>query len=96
MAKKKTATNPTHGFAGDPQSVPADAHQTAVQKNAKLELVLGQIANFATIVRNASSLNDIWFKICEHYGFQTNGSCFLGLFQIQLNPEERAEDQINV
>ena len=47
---KKTATNLAHGFTDDPQSVPADACQTAVQKNAKLELVLDRIANFATII----------------------------------------------
>ena len=94
--QKKTATNPTRGFTDDPQSVPADARQTVVQKNAKLELMLGQIANFATtisrntIVKNATSLNDIWLKIREHYWFQTNDSRFLDLFQIQLNPGERA------
>ena len=60
--------------------------------------MLGQIANFATIisrnaiVKNATSLNDIWLKIREHYGFETNGSHFLDLFQIQLNPREHAED----
>ena len=60
--------------------------------------MLGQIANFATIVsgntivKNATSLNYIWLKIREHYGFQTNGSRFLDLFQIQLNPGGRAED----
>ena len=96
--QKKSATNPTRGFTDDPQSVPADARQTVVQENAKLELMLGQIANFATtisrntIVKNATSLNDIWLKICEHYWFQTNDSRFLDLFQIQLNPGERAED----
>ena len=72
--------------------------QLQLKKNAKLELMLGQIANFATIiprntiVKNATSLNDIWLKIHEHYGFHTNGSRFLDLFQIQLNPGERAED----
>ena len=80
---KKSATTPTRGLTNDGESVPVAQRLTAVQKNAKLELMLGQIANYATIisrnsiVKNSSSLNDIWIKIREHYGFQTNGSRFL-------------------
>ena len=79
-------------------SVPVSQRLNAVQKNAKLELMLGQIANYTTIisrnsiVKNSTSLNDIWVKIREHYGFQTNGSRFLDLSHIQLSAGERPED----
>ena len=52
--------------------------------------MLGQIANYSTIisrnaiVKNSTSLNDIWSKIREHYGFQTTGSRFLDLYTIEL------------
>ena len=52
--------------------------------------MLEQIANYATIisrntiVKSSISLNNIWTKIREHYGFQTTGSRFLDLTQISL------------
>ena len=60
--------------------------------------MLGQIANFATIIsRNqivlySTSLSSIWSKIREHYGFQCTGSRFLTLSSIKLKPAERPED----
>ena len=95
---KKSSTNPTRGLQDDPESVPASRRKTAIQKCTHLDLMLGQIANYATIisqstiVRNCTSLNDIWLKICEHYGFQTTGARFLDLSQIQLQVGERYED----
>ena len=74
---KKSSTNLTRGLQEDPESVPASQCKTAIQKCTHLDLMLGQIANYATIisqstiVRNCTSLNDIWLKIREHYGFQT-------------------------
>ena len=68
------------------------------KKCTHLDLMLGQIASYATIisgstvVRNCTSLNDIWIKIREHYGFQTTGSRFLHLSQIQLQVGERYQD----
>ena len=95
---KKSAATPTRGLTNDGESVPVSQRLTAVQKNTKLDLMLGQIANYATIisrnsiVKNSTSLNDIWIKIREHYGFQTNGSRFLDLSHIQLAAGERPED----
>ena len=95
---KKTAANPTRGLTDDGEGVAASLRLTAVQKNAKLELMLGQIANYATIisrnsiVKSSTSLNTIWIKIREQYGFQTNGSRFLDLSHIQLAAGERPED----
>ena len=95
---KKSSTNPTRGFQDDPESVLASRCKTAVEKCTHLDLMLGQIANYATIifrsaiVRNCTSLNDTWLKIHEHYGFQTTGSRFLDLSKIQLQVGERYED----
>ena len=44
------------------------------------------------IVKNSTSLNDIWAKIREHYGFQSNVSRFLDIHSIELNVGERYED----
>ena len=96
--QKKTVATPTRGLQDDGEAVAVAQRLTAVQKNAKLELMLGQIANYATIisrntiVKNSTSLNSIWVKIREHYGFQTTGSRFLDLAHIQLKPRERPED----
>ena len=38
------------------------------------------------------SLNDIWLKIRDHYGFQTTGTRFLDLSQIHLQVGKRYED----
>lgn len=93
---KKTSTNPNRGYTSDPNDQLGG--RTAVQKCAKLELMLGQIANYCTvisrnaIVKNSTSLNDVWSKIREHYGFQSNGSRFLDLYTIELKVGERYED----
>ena len=78
--------------------VPEAQQLTAAQKNAHLDLLLGQIANFCpvisrnSIVKHSTSLNDIWQKIRQHYGFQSTGAHFLDLASIHLQPDERPED----
>ena len=63
-----------------------------------LELMLGQIANYCTIisrntiVKNSTSINEIWQSIRLHYGFQTTGGHILDFTTIRLNPDERPED----
>ena len=92
-----TAAN--RGFVDDGTEV-TDAAQrvTAVQKAARLRLMLGQIANYATIIsRNqivgkCTSLKEIWSKIREYYGFQCTGSRFLSLTALKLKPSERPEE----
>ena len=60
--------------------------------------MLGQIANFCpvisrnSIVKNSTSLNDIWGRIRLHYGFQSTGAHFLDISDIKLEPDERPED----
>ena len=95
---RKSPTTPNRGFTDGGENVPEVRRRTANQKCAHLELMLGQIANYATIisrntiVKASTSLNSIWTKIREHYGFQTTGSRFLDLTQIRMQPDERPED----
>ena len=94
---KLTSTSPHRGFTDDPATVTVN-NQKKEEKVATLNLMLGQIANYATIisrnqiVKSSTSLNDIWTKIRQHYGFHTTGSRFLDLGNIRLKGGERAED----
>ena len=60
--------------------------------------MLGMIANYCcvisrnSIIKQSVSLDDIWRKIHEHYGFQSTGSHTLELANITLLPNERHED----
>ena len=93
----KSAANPTHGFTDDEQDhIP---WQSAAQKNKDLELMLGQIANYCTIIarddflKRATSLADVWQRIRLHLGFQKSGAQFLDLATYRLENErnERPE-----
>ena len=91
--KKKSAANPNRGFANDAQG---DNSQTAAEKAAVLELMLGQIANFCPISRSlitkkSTCLNDVWQQIRQYYGLHSTGGQFLSLSSIKLKPEERPE-----
>ena len=95
--QKQTAATPTRGFTDDPETVTTN-RQTKEEKVATLNLMLGQIANYATVIsrnqliKNSVSLTDIWDKIRQHYGFHTTGSRFLDLANVRLQPAERPED----
>ena len=86
------------GFTDDANDVAAATRKTAIQKAATLRLMLGQIANFATVVsrnqiiKNSTSLSGIWSILREHYGFQSTGSRFLTLSSMKLDPGEKPED----
>ena len=96
--KKKSAANVNRGLTNDPETTPEASRKTAAQKVVQLELLLGQIANFApvisrsTIVKNATSLNEIWAQLRQHFGFQSTGAHFLDLGNIFLETDERPED----
>ena len=93
---KKTNAAPLRGLADDAEDAPH--RRTAAQKVAHLDLMLGQIANFCpvisrnTVVKNSTSINQIWQAIRLHYGFQTSGAHFLDFNNIHLEPGERPED----
>jgi hypothetical protein len=96
--EKKTNANPKRGFIDDGQPIAAEKRKTAVQKVATLELMLGQISNYCpvlsqnSIVKNSTSLSDIWQKIREHYGFHTTGARILDLADFSLKAGERPQD----
>ena len=56
--------------------VPGDVRQTAEQKVALLELMLGQVSQYCpiisrnTIIKSSTSLHSIWDLINIHFGFQ--------------------------
>ena len=90
----KTSTTPYRGFVDD-------AGENGLKKEDKcaiLDLMLGQIANYATVIsrnqitKNSRSLNDIWNKLREYYGFHQTGARFLDLSSIKMEVGERAED----
>ena len=96
----KSTASPHRGFTDDTADViPNEAdRKTKEDKCTTVDLMLGQIANFATVIsrtqitQRSTSLGDIWNKIREHYGFQCTGSRFLDLASIKLDSGERAED----
>ena len=96
--QKQTAANPRRGLTDDGSSVSESKRLTATQKNAHLNLMLGQIADFCpvisrnSIVKHSTSLNDIWQKIRQHYGFLSTGAHFLDLASINLQPDEKPKD----
>ena len=77
---------------------PQSLEKTAQQKAVMLDLMLGQIASFChviarnCIVRNSTSLNDIWSTIRLYYGFQSTGAHFLDFSDIKFEADERPED----
>ena len=95
---KKTTASPHRGFVDDDNEVAAADRKTKEQKCSAVDLLLGQVANYATVIsrnqitKNSISLSDIWSKIREHYGFHNTGSRFLDLSTIKLEVGERAED----
>ena len=96
--QKKTVANPYRGLVDDTDTIAPAIRRSRVQKNASLELLVGQIANFCpiisrnAIVKGSTSLKDIWQKIRQHFGFQSSGAQFLDLSTIRLESNERPED----
>ena len=96
---KYSSTNPHRGFTDDPGANNDPPTGTKKEDKVKhLDLFLGQIANYATIisrnqiVRNSTSLKNIWSKLREHYGLQASGSKFIDLSCVRLIAGERHED----
>ena len=92
---KKTKAEVNRGFIDDEDE---EDGLTAAAKCARLELMLGQIANYCpvisrnTIVKNSTSLPQIWQSIRLHYGFQSTGANFIDFASIHLEPDETHED----
>ena len=94
----KSASNTSRGFTDD-DGATADppVGLTAAKKATNLEIMLGQIANYCTVISRASivkkstSLEDVWQKIRLHYGIQRTGGHFLDLDNISHKPGDRVE-----
>ena len=73
--ERKARNNPLRGLA-------------SAQEVVNLEFLLAQIANLCpvisrhTIIKNSTSLENVWHSIRTHYGFQSSGSNFLNLVLI--------------
>ena len=95
--KKYTKDEQTRGLTDDTTGPEAD-RRTALWKVVSLEMMLGQIANFApiltrnTIVRNSVSLDSIWQALRRHYGFHTTGAHFADYAKIKFEADESPED----
>ena len=69
----------------------------AATKAANLELMLGQIANFApvisrkTIVKHSTSLKSVWEAIRVYYGILSNGARIMDFVDIKATPDKRPE-----
>ena len=89
---KKTKTRPSRDLTDTADGL------TKEQKCAHVDMMLGQIANYATVIsrtlitRNSANFADIWNQLREYYGFLNTGSRFLDLATIKLDVGERPED----
>lgn len=96
--EKKTKNTPFRGFADDDVSIPEGSRLTRMQKVNMLELMLGKIANYCpvisrnTIVKNSTSVDQVWQTIRLHYRFQTTGAHFIDFDAIRYDPSERPGD----
>ena len=95
---KKSKTRPHRNFVDDDENVAEAKRLTKAQKSTRQDLMLGQVANYCpiisrnTIVRNSTSLAEIWQTIRLHFGFQSSGSHFLDFNDIRLQDDEKPED----
>lgn len=96
--KKLTPANRHRGFADDGADVAAADRKSKEAKNAVVERMLNQVANFCTpisrsiLVKQTVSLEDVWQKIRMHYGFQATGSHLLSLSDIKMEGDDSPED----
>ena len=96
--QKKSKASPSRDFTNDGENIPERIRKTKEQKSSLLDLLLGQIANYSplisrnTIVRNSTSIEQVWQTIRLHYGFQTTGGHFIDFSDIKLESDEKPED----
>ena len=93
--KKDSTKNRNRGFEDD---TAGDNKKTAAEKMGLLTLMLDQIASWCPyvsrtfIVKQSTSLSNVWQKIREHYGFLSSGAQFLDLSLIKMEADDRPED----
>ena len=95
----KTWNNtPNRGFTDDPESfAPAEAKMTAIAKKTLLSIILGSVASNAPVIspkfiKNvATSLDDIWSRLRQFYGFKKSGSRITEFLNFKLEVSESRE-----
>ena len=81
------------GLTDDADTIAAPDRKSSVQKCVVLNMLLDQIASWCPfisrtfIVKQSTSLNDVWQRIREHYGFLLTGSQFLDLSMIKYGTD---------
>ena len=94
---KKSATHPNRGLVADGAPIPENDRKSATFKNTQLELMLGYISGYASVisrnsvVKTSTCLQDIWQQLREYYNFASTGAQFLELAAIKLMPDEKHE-----
>jgi hypothetical protein len=89
--QKKTTANPHRGLQDDAGDVPQARRKTAAQKSAVLDVMLGQIANYCSviarnsIIKGSISLPDIWQKIRQHMNEYAHTHCLAGGWSLTEN-----------
>ena len=88
----KTNASPLRGFSNNPESVPAARRRTATQKVTHLEMMLGQIANYApiisqnSIVKNSTSISGVWQTIRQQKALWRKVLSALDRCNLRLSP----------
>ena len=94
--KKVTAGNRFRGFTDD--AVGAENRQSKEKKNSAVERMLNIIANYCThitrtiLVKQTTSLDDVWNKIRTHHHIEATGANFLNLSTIKMEADDSYED----
>jgi hypothetical protein len=93
--QKAASSNPDRGFTDDADTV--ENKQTAVQKVATLEQMLGLVSQWVPhyvandIVYGSTSISSIWSCIRKYYGFQQSETNFMKFSTITWEEGERPE-----
>ena len=95
---KKMKADPLRGFTYDGEVVAEANRLTTQQKVNFLVLMLGQIANYCsiiatnTLVKNSTLVQSVWNTIRQHFRFQITRAHFINFADIRLESNERPED----
>ena len=80
---KQSTAYPERGLTADGAPMPVDKRRSATTKNYQISLMLGYISGYASvisrnvIVKNSTSLPDVWQKLRQYYNFASTGAQFL-------------------
>ena len=87
----------TRGFVNDTGDVAEDSRMTAIAKKKLLNIILGSVASNAPVIsaryiKNvATSLEDIWTRLRQFYGFRKTGGRITEFLSFKLEEYESPE-----